>query len=414
MNYKKIEEKNYDIYLIKTDKFKTINLSTVFISDYKKEEITKNKFISEYLTHSNNLVKDEVSMSKKYMELYEPSLSINDFFTDKHHKIYSTTFLNEKYTEKGMNKKTIDFYYNTIFNPNLNDGMFDESIFNTIKQQLKTWYKIDEEDSRNMAYFNSLSYISDDLPIKVDNRGNLDDLLKIKREELKDYYFNKLNISKAIVFVVGNYDDSIIDSIKDNMKVNKNEYELKKVFDVSRVKEVNTVVEEKDFNQSIIYLIYKIIGMTDRERLAVLPILNSILGGSSSKLFNNVREKNSLAYYAYSNYSQSNNILYMYAGISKENYEKCSKLMKKELEEIITGNITDDELNNAKSTLESGLLMNYDNIGVISNNLKGQVLLDLPSLDELQDVYKSVTKEEVIELSKKLELDVEYLLKGVK
>ena len=265
-----------------------------------------------------------------------------------------------------------------------------------------------------MAYFNSLSYISDDLPIKVDNRGNLNDLLKIKREELKDYYFNKLNISKAIVFVIGNYDDSIIDSIKDNMKVNKNEYELKKVFDVSRVKEVNTVVEEKDFNQSIIYLIYKIIGMTDRERLAVLPILNSILGGSSSKLFNNVREKNSLAYYAYSNYSQSNNILYMYAGISKENYEKCSKLMKKELEEIITGNITDDELNNAKSTLESGLLMNYDNIGVISNNLKGQVLLDLPSLDELQDVYKSVTKEEVIELSKKLELDVEYLLKGVK
>ena len=75
---------------------------------------------------------------------------------------------------------------------------------------------------------------------------------------------------------------------------------------------------------------------------------------------------------------------------------------------------TDEELNNAKSSLESGLLVNYDNIGVISNNLKGQVLLDLPSLDELQDIYKSVTKEEVIELSKKLELDVEYLLKGVK
>lgn len=414
MNYKKIEEKNYDIYLIKTDKFKTINISTVFISDYKKEEITKNRFISEYLTHSNNLVKDEVSMSKKYMELYEPSLLINDFFTDKHHKIYATTFLNQKYTEKGMNKKTIDFYYNTIFNPNLNEGMFDESIFNTIKQQLKTWYKIDEEDSRSIAYYNSLSNISDELPIKIDNRGNLNDLLKIKREELKDYYFNKLNHSKAIVFVVGNYDDTVIDSIKNNMKVNKNEIELKKVFEVSKVKNVKKIIEEKDFNQSIIYLIYKIIGMTDRERIAVLPILNSILGGSSSKLFNNVREKNSLAYYAYSNYSQSNNILYMYAGISKENYEKCSKLMKKELEEIINGSITDEELNNAKSSLESGLLVNYDNIGVISNNLKGQVLLDLPSLDELQDIYKSVTKEEVIELSKKLDLDVEYLLKGVK
>ena len=119
MSYKVIKCDNYDIYLIKTNKFKTINISTILISDYKKEEITINKFISEYLVNSNEYAKDEVSMSKKYMYLYEPSISVNDFFSNEHHKIYSTTFLNEKYTEKGMNKKTIDFYYSILFNPNL-------------------------------------------------------------------------------------------------------------------------------------------------------------------------------------------------------------------------------------------------------------------------------------------------------
>lgn len=415
MNYKKIEEKNYDIYLIKTDKFKTINLSTVFIRDYKKEEITKEKFISEFLVNSNNLAKDEVSMSKKYMELYEPSISVYDFFSDKHHKIYSTTFLNEKYTEPGNDKKTIDFYYNIAFNPNIDDDKFNENNFNIIKNKLLSWFKLDEEDSKSMAYYNSLSNISDDLPIKIDNRGSLEDLLKIDREELKDYYFNNLKNSKVVVFVVGNYDDSIINYIKDNLKdISINNYELINEFDVTNVKEVKNVVEEKEFNQSIIYLIYKIIGMTHRERYIVLPVLNNILGGSSAKLFNNVREKNSLAYYVYSNYSPSNSILYMYAGISKENYEKCSSLMKEQLEEIINGNITDEELNNALNTLESGILMNFDNIGVINNNLKGQVLFDLPSLEYLQNEYKTVTKEEIINLSHKLELDVEYLLKGVK
>ena len=416
MKYNHIEEKNYDIYLIKTDKFKTINISTVFISDYKKEEITKEKFISEFLLNSNNLAKDEVSMSKKYMDLYGPSMYIDNLFLDKQHRICTTTFLNEKYTEKGMNKKSIDFYYSIIFNPNIDNGKFNENNFNITKSKMISWYKMDEEDSRSMAYFHSLSNISDDLPIKVDTRGNIDELLKIKREELKDFYLDKLNKSRVAVFVVGNYDDVVINCIKDNLNhnVNKNNIEIKSNFDVSKVDKVKQVIEEKDFNQSIVFLIYKIIKMTDRERNLVLPVLNNILGGSSAKLFNNVREKNSLAYYAYSGYSQSNNILYMYAGISKENFEKCTKLMKQELDDMVNGNITEEELENAKNSLDSGILMNLDNIGVINNNLKGQVLLGLLSLEEYKEGYKTVTKEEVINLSKKLELDVEYLLKGVK
>lgn len=416
MNYKTIKCNNYDIYLIKTNKFKTISVSTVLINEYNKEDITKEKFISEYLINSNNNAKDEVSMSKKYMELYEPSISIHDFFSDKHHKICSTVFLNEKYTEKGMNKKTIDSYYSIIFDPNLENDLFEESNFNIIKTKMMSWYKMDEEDSRSMAYFHSLSHVSDDLPIRVDTRGNMEDLLKIKREELKDYYFNKLDKSKYAVFAVGDYDDNIINYIKENLdkKVKNNNYELKSVFDVTKVKEVKKVVEEKDFNQSIIYLIYKVIGMSDRERFYVFPVLNNILGGSSAKLFNNVREKNSLAYYAYSGYSPSNNILYMYAGISKENYDKCNELMKKELDEIKNGNITDEELENAISSLDSGILVNLDNIGVINDNLKGQILLGLPSLEVYKEKYNTVTKDEVIELSHKLELDVEYLLKGVK
>ncbi|MBO6195819.1 MAG: insulinase family protein [Bacilli bacterium] len=416
MDYKIINCNNYNIYLVKTNKFKTINISTVFISEFKKDEITKDKFISEYLVNSNNKTKDEVSMSKKFMELYEPSISVYDFYNDMHHKIYGTTFLNEKYTEKGMNKKTIDFYFDVIFNPNIDNKEFDEKNYNIIMNKMKSWYKLDEEDSRSMAYFNSLSYIKDDIPIRIDTRGNIEDLLKIKRNDLKDYYFNKLNKSEVAVFIVGDYNDDLINIIKSNLngKVNKNNYDLKNVFNIKKVNKVQNIIEEKEFNQSIIYLIYKIYNMTDRERYYVLPVLNNILGGSSAKLFNNVREKNSLAYYAYSGYSPSNNILYMYAGISKENYEKCVELMKKQLEEIKNGNITDRELKDSLKTLDSGILSNFDNVGVISNNLKGQIFFNLPSLDMLKKEYSTVTKEEVIELSFKMDLDIEYLLKGVK
>ena len=414
MKYKKITCKNYDIYLVKTTKFKTINISTLLTSDYNKEDITKEKFISEFLINSNINFNNEVLMSKKYMSLYEPRISISDIFNDKQHKLFELTFLNEKYTEKGMMKETIDFYYDIIFKPNIKNNGFEKKNFDIIKSKMNMWYKMDEEDSGSMAYFNSMKYISDDLPIKYDTRGNKDELNKIDRKEILTYYNNKLNKSKFTIFVVGDYEEEIVDVIKNNLddKVNKNEYKLKKTYDVTKVKKQREIIEGKDFNQSIVYIIYKIINSTEREREYVLPLLNNILGGSSSKLFNNVREKNSLAYYAYSSYFKSSNILYMYAGISKENYKKCVNLMKKELKEIELGNITDEELNDAFSSLKASILKREDSITSISNILKGNIIYGYPFYDEMLKEYKKVTKEEIINLTKKLDLDLIYLLRG--
>ena len=414
MKYKKIEEKNYDIYLIKTNKFKTISISTLLFNKYDKEDITKEKFISDFLINSNKEAKTEVLMSKKYMELYEPRINVSDMFRDIHIKTFDSTFLNEKYTEKGMNKKNIDFYYDIIFKPNIDKYGFEEKCFNINIEAYRSMYLRNKEDSSSTAYFNALKNISEDLPIKVDVRGNISDLEKIDRKESLEYYKNELKNSKFMVFVVGDYTDDIINNIKINLdnKVNKIDINIKKEFDIHKVINEREVIDDSDFKQSIVYLIYKIIGLTKKERESVLPILNNILGGSSSKLFNNVREKKSLAYYAYSDYFSSYNIIYMYAGISNNNYKEAVKLMKNELNEIIKGNITDEEINGAKESLSSSLLKIDDKISGIINSLKSHIIFEIPMHDELREKYNSVTKEEIIKLAKKIELDVTYLLKG--
>lgn len=416
MNFKTIKCTNYNIYLYKTTKFKTVSINTMMISDYKPEEITKNKFISEYLVNSNNNYKDEVSMSKKYMSLYEPRIDVFDYYTDLHSKSYTVTFLNEKYTEKGLNKETIDFYFDIMFNPTKDNNSFEENNFNIVKNKMTSWYKMDEEDSRSMAFFNSMKHISDDLPIKNDIRGNLNDLNKIKKDELLDYYFKKINKSKFYVFVVGDYNDDLINSIKENLdgKVKDNEYKIKNYLDVTKVKKEQVIEEAKPFNQSILFLIYKGVNLTDREREYVLPVFDTILGGSSSKLFKNVREKNSLAYYAYSSYSKSNNILYMYAGISKENYDKSLKLMKEQLEEIKNGNISKQEIKDSISDYKSNGLKTLDSINGYINELRGYVFFNNLFFEDRLKNIKTVTKEEIINISKKFELDVTYLLKGDK
>ena len=416
MKYEKIKEKNYDIYLIKTDKFKTINISTLLFNKYNKNNVTKEKFISDFLINTNNNAKTEVLMSKKYMELYEPRISVNDVFRDIHMKIFDVTFLNEKYTEKDMNKKTINFYYDIIFNPNTCEDGLDEKSFKINKEAYKSIYMRNKEDSSSTAYFNALKNISEDNPVKIDIRGSMEDLEKIDRKECLNYYLNELKNSKFMVFVTGDYTNELIDIIKNNLdnKVNNVNIDYLKEFNVEKVINEREIIDESNFKQSIAYIIYKIIGMSSYEREVVLPILNNVLGGSSSKLFNNVREKHSLAYYAYSDYLSSYNILYMYAGISNNNYKETVKLMKNELNEIMNGNITNEELSGAKETIISSILKSEDRITGISNSLKSNIIYGISLNEELKEKIKSVTKEDLINLSRKLELDLTYLLKGEK
>ena len=415
MKYKKIEKDNYDLYYYKTNKFKTINITTLIINKMDEKNITLDNFLSSYLLVTNKKYNNEISMNKKYMDLYDPNFSIYDIYRDLHYKFFDMTFLDENYLEKDNNKKVIDFYYDSIFNLNETNNKLDKTQTKLIKGQMKTNYLLDEEDPMEKAYYNSFKLISDDLPIKINPKGNIKDLKRINTKDSYKYYKDQIKNGRVVVFLTGNIDDKLISFIDDKLKnkINKNNYDIKTIYDVTNINKVTKEVEETSFNESILYLIYKIPNITKREREIVLPLFNNILGGSSSKLFNNVREKNSLAYYAYSNFIKHFGILYMYAGINFKNYKKTLELMKDTLDDMKKGNISLNEIKDSKEAITSSLIKNEDNIYSIVNDMITSILFDKVDKDTLRKEIVTVTKKELIDLSKKLELDVEYLLKGV-
>lgn len=415
MKYKRIEKDNYDLYYYKTNKFKTINITTLIINKMDEKNITLDNLLSSYLLVTNKKYNNEISMNKKYMDLYDPNFSIYDIYRDLHYKFFDMTFLDEKYLEKDNNKKVIDFYYDSIFSLNETNNKLDKTQTKLIKGQMKTNYLLDEEDPMEKAYYNSFKLISDDLPIKINPKGNIKDLKRINTKDSYKYYKDQIKNGRVVVFLTGNIDDKLISFIDDKLKnkIHKNNYDIKTIYDVTNVNKVTKEVEETSFNESILYLIYKIPNITKREREIVLPLFNNILGGSSSKLFNNVREKNSLAYYAYSNFIKHFGIIYMYAGINFKNYKKALELMKDTLDDMKKGNISLNEIKDSKEAITSSLIKNEDNIYSIVNDMITSILFDKVDKDTLRKEIVTVTKKELIDLSKKLELDVEYLLKGV-
>ena len=415
MKVQKIEKPYYDIYFLKNNKFKTILISTLLLNELDYNNITKDKLISDYLVMSTKKYNNEVLLSRKLMDLYDPRIDIYDIYLGLHIKCFDMHFLNEKYTEKGMNKKTIDFYYDMIFNPNVKDNKFDKSNFNLIKNSLKTNFSIRDENPNELAFYNAMKNIKEDIPIAHDNRGNIKDLNKIDNKNICNYYFGELNNSRLCIFVLGDIDKKKLEEIIDNNLCNKKFIKMidyKKEYELDNTIINKEIVDKSKFNETIIYIVYKILNMSKRERYIVLPVLNEILGGSSSKLFNNVREKNSLAYYAYSNYSPSQGILYMYAGIDKAKKDKAIKVMESQLKYIIEGDISDDELNGSKNTLINAIELISDNEYKLINDLKLVTLLGRDSYEDKAKLYNSVTKDEIIELAKKLKKYFIYTLEG--
>ena len=161
-------------------------------------------------------------------------------------------------------------------------------------------------------------------------------------------------------------------------------------------------------------MIYNLDNLNERERNFVIHIYNIILGsgGLTSKLYRYLREENSLCYNVSSMIQKYDGLLMIYSGIDAKDKDLCIELVNKAMKEMSNGEFSDIELDNAIKTVISSLKMGEDTQGGIINNYLFNYLDNLPLYEERVKEFKTVTKEEVINISKKIKLNTIYLLKG--
>jgi predicted Zn-dependent peptidase len=145
----------------------------------------------------------------------------------------------------------------------------------------------------------------------------------------------------------------------------------------------------------------------------ITSVYNGILGGTAtSKLFQNVREKASLAYAASSSYLRHKNNIFINCGIEIENYEKALKIIREQLEDMKNGNFTEDDIANAKKTIISSIKSIDDEQDTEISYFLGQELSEnKTTLDEYMKNIEKVTKQDVIDIAGKININTIYFLK---
>lgn len=415
MEYKKYEYDNYTVHFFKSDKFKSILISLILTNEFTKESLTKSALLRRILTKSNAKLKTETDMVRKSYELYNSAVGIENII---HNNILSTDFfmefLEDKYSEEGLLENALNHYFDTIFMPNIDGNKFESKNFHLAYKALTDLYDSEKDNKDRYAYLNAIKLLEPEY-LSYPTIGYKQYLSNLNEENMYEYYKEMFKKSNANIFVFGSFDDDkvlniINDRVKGKLYKNDNKYKNNNFDDEKNIKEK---IDKDKNNQSKLIMLYKICNMTDRERNVILPIFNRIFGlGADSKLFKNVREKKSLAYVIRSSASREDNILSVFAGINANSKDNVVNAVKEELLNIQKGNITDDELNKAIISRRSMLNSFLDENTSILYSKISKILTFNDDIDERIYNLNSITINEIIELSKKVKLNIIYMLEG--
>lgn len=422
MNYKKEDIKQgIAFHKINTNKFKT-NLFAIFLSTkLDRETVTKNALLTSVLRRGSKNYPTQDLISKNLEKMYGASFDCGVEKTGDNHilKFYLESINNEFLpTEENLSKECLDILLDIIFNPFVENGKFKDEYVNGEKENLKQIIEGKIDNKARYASERCIEEMYKNEPYGLYKFGYIEDLEKITSKDLYEYYLEVVKNAKIDIFVSGQLDDNIINELKEN-EIIKTLNERQPLYNVNKENDLKEKVDEpKIVNESMQITQGKLILGLDvldnkKETKYATSVYNVILGGSAnSKMFQNVREKASLAYTAGSVYLRQKDNIFVKCGIDIPNYEKAVEIIKEQLKQMLDGDFDNEDIDNAKLLISSS-------VGSIPETQDSEITYyfaqelsdDFVSIEDYIKKINEVTKEQILDVAKNIQINTIYFLK---
>ena len=390
---------------LQSNKFKT-NLVALFITvPLTKENCTKNALLTSVLRRGTNNLKTQEEIAKRLEELYGAGFNCGVDKLGNYHvlKFYLET-LENTYTLNNENllQEGVNLLLDIVFNPLVENNGFNKTYVEQEKLNLQRLIESRKDNKALYAKERCLENMFEDESYSIYKYGSVEDLTSINEINLYAYYKELLKDYKIDLYITGNN----IDNIKVPEIPSKNLPQIPNMHIAPS--KPNIINEIQDVTQGKL-----IIGLdVDDKNKTAVSMYNTILGGgANSKLFQNVREKASLAYSAGSSYIRRKNVILIQTGIEIENYDKAVEIIEEQLEDMKNAKISDDEFNSAKQLIVSSIeLIEESKEDMITFYFDQNLFEENLSVTEYKEMIKKVTKDDVIKIAQKVKEDTIYFL----
>lgn len=421
MEYKQIEiKKGIKLNVIQTNKFKTNLIAIMLTTKLDRENVTKNALIPAVLRRGTKTLKTQEEINKKLEEMYGASLDCGLDKTGDNQvlKFYIET-VNDEFlpqNSEDMLKKSLEQIFEFVFNPYLEKDGFKKEYVEQEKENLKQIIEGKIDNKARYALDRCIEEMYKNQPYGLYKYGYIEDMKNINENNLYEYYKKIINNCKIDIFVSGIVDEELENIIKENENIKKLQDRIpeynKIEISAKKSEKENYVQDSMEVTQGKL-----IIGMdldVDNEDLRYdIMIYNCIFGGSAnSKLFQNVREKASLAYTASSSYYRFKNNIFINCGIEIKNYDKAIEIIKQQIEDMKNGDFTEEEVENAKNGIIASIKTIDDEQDTEITYFFSQELSNSKcNIEQYMNNIKAVTREKVIDIANKVSINTVYFLK---
>lgn len=407
-----------NLTLIPTTKFKS-NLVSIYIQRLlDKEEVTKNALLPSIITSGCEKYPDRKSISNKLDDLYGSSIA-SDVSKRGERQVLSFKIIstNSKYLEEDIFKDVIEFFNEVINNPLLVDGGFKEDVLSIEKRNLKDRIQAKINDKSRYALERCFEEMCSEERYSISEYGYEDEIDSITSKDLYEHYKNIIRTSPIDIVVEGDFNE---DEVKETISKYFT-FERDNIIEIPRdefkknIEEVKIVEDKMDITQGKLVMGYRTnIDYKDIEKYYPLVVGCNVLGGGPhSKMFINIREKESLCYYIYSSVEKYKGILFVSSGIEFKNYEKTVELVKKQIESLKSGDISKEEIENSKSGIINSMKSLKDSIGGMSDFYFAQSMSKTDStIEEMIDNIEKVKIEDIAKVAEEIKLDTVYFLRN--
>ncbi len=359
----KVLKEGIKLHTIHTDKFKTNLISIMITTKLQKEKVTKNALIPAVLRRGTVKFPTQEEINRNLEEMYGAGFDCGIDKTGDNQvlKFYIET-INDKFTfneNEDILKQAIDSVFDIIFNPYLEDGCFKKEYVEQEKTNLKQIIEGKIDNKARYALDRCIEEMYKNEPFGMYKYGYIEDLEKIDEKNLFNQYQKLIDEAKIDIFISGDLNENIEKMVEENQNIKKlsernPNYQVPEIKEKEQVQE-KEVIESMEVTQGKLIMGLDVNLKDESERYATI-IYNSLLGGSAnSKLFQNVREKASLAYTASSSYTKFKSNIFINCGIEIENYEKALKIIKEQIQNMKKGDFTEEEIENAKKGIVASI-----------------------------------------------------------
>ncbi|HOJ47837.1 MAG TPA: insulinase family protein, partial [Bacillota bacterium] len=254
-----------------------------------------------------------------------------------------------------------------------------------------------------------------DEPFSVNVAGDIDIVEKITPEQLYAQYKTLLNTAAVEVLYVGSMEPSYIaELISKYLPFDARKPAPMETVVRTTAGEVKYHIDKMQINQCKLSIGLRT-GTTLKDKDYIkFALFNELFGGSpSSKLFMNVREKKSLCYYCQPIVEAVKGVMVIASGVDIKNKDTTFEAIMEQLKDIQNGNISDAELRDARKSLENFYREITDSPASICSWYLARIIAGrADSPEEAAKLVNAVTKQDIIDISKKLVLDTVYSLEA--